>query len=78
MKSIANVIFKIHRKIFGYPARSEVRLVLEFTNTCAFGLTSNIGMLYICGENIYSICEWTGLKEQDIKDELNSIVDSVK
>ena len=77
MKKIARIIFKIHRKLFGYPARSEVRLVMEFTNTNHMGISSTVGMLYVCGESLDEICDWTCLSKNKVKEELNSIVDIV-
>lgn len=74
MRRIARIVFKIHKKLFGYPTRSEVRLVMEFTNTNFLGLSSTIGMLYVCGESLEEISEWTALSESQIKEELNSLV----
>jgi hypothetical protein len=78
MKFIAKIIFKLHRKIYGYPARSEVRLAVEYQDTYLLGLSSTIGMLYICGEDIEGIQEWTTLSKEQIKEELNDIVSSIK
>lgn len=78
MRKFARIIFKIHRKLFGYPARSEVRLVMEFTNTNYMGISSTIGMLYVCGESLDEICDWTCLSKEQIKEELNSIVNIVE
>ena len=50
MKKIAKIIFKIHRLIYRYPMRSEIRLVLEYHDL--IGSLWYIGMLYICGESI--------------------------
>lgn len=78
MKFIANIVFKIHRKIYGYPCRSEVRLAVEFNDLSLFGLTSVVGMLYICGQDLEGIEEWTALSRERIKEELNDLVDSSK
>lgn len=78
MKFIAKIIFKIHRKIYGYPCRSEVRLAVEFNDLSLFGLTSTVGMLYICGQDLDGIQEWTSLSKEQIKEELNDLIDSTK
>jgi hypothetical protein len=69
VKSVAKIIFKAHRFFYGYPTKSEVRLGLEFHGF----LHSNVGMLYICGESIPDICEWTSLSKEEVIDELNDI-----
>lgn len=74
MRKIARIIFKLHRYIYGYPCRSEVRLALDVTDTMVFGLTSTVGMLYICGEDVEGICDWVDLNSKQVKEELNDIV----
>jgi hypothetical protein len=75
MKFIAKVVFKIHRKVFGYPARSEVRLAVEFQDTYTLGLTSAVGMLYICGETPDSVSSWLGVEREVVVDILNKLAD---
>jgi hypothetical protein len=78
MLRIAKIIFKIHRLLFKYPCKSEVRLVLEKSGDYFYNLTSTVAMLYLCGESLSEICQWTSLTEKQIKDELNDIVSSNK
>lgn len=78
MKKIAKFIFKIHKKIYGYPMRSEVRLVIQNLPSRNYGLTYSIGLLYICGETITEIAEWHGLPSSDIIILLNEFVEKNK
>lgn len=77
MRKIANIIFKIHIFLFGYPCRSQIRLALEDKNCHYFGLVPTIAMLYICGEGIDGISDWTGLDKKEVKELLNDIVQSM-
>jgi hypothetical protein len=72
MKSIAKVVFKIHRLIYKYPCRSEVRLALDSTDS--LGKNWFICMLYVCEENIYTIADWVSLTEEEVIKELNYAV----
>lgn len=78
MKKIAKLIFKVYRKIYGYPMRSEVRLVIQELPSRKYGLTYSVGLLYICGESIDDLCEWHGLSRQDIITLLNEFVEKYK
>lgn len=78
MKTIAKFIFKVHKKIYGYPMRSEVRLVIQELPSRNYSLTYTVGLLYICGESIDDLCEWHGLSKQDIIDLLNEFVETYK
>lgn len=73
MLKIAKFIFKLHRKLFGFPCRSEVRLALESTY-CPINSAFSLGVLYICGESIESISNWNNCSTTHIKAELNKIV----
>ena len=77
MKIIAKVIFKIHKLIFKYPTRSEIRLVIE-GESISMGLDWYIGMLYICGESIEEISLWTALDKKVIIETLNQMAKRVK
>lgn len=71
MKKIAKIIFKIHRLIYRYPMRSEIRLVLEYHDL--IGSLWYIGMLYICGESISEIAVLMNTSKQEVMDSLNRI-----
>ncbi len=71
MKKIAKIIFKIHRLIYRYPMRSEIRLVLEYHDL--IGSLWYIGMLYICGESISEIAILMNTSKQEVMDSLNRI-----
>lgn len=77
MKLIAKLVFKIHKLIYGYPTRSEIRLVIE-DELYQGGLTWYIGMLYICGESINDICEWMDMDREDVIKKLNETAKKVK
>lgn len=74
MKSIARLIFKLHKKIYGYPCKSEVRLAFETDIDIYF---STICMLYICGESIKEISKSMNLDEDHVKKHLNESVRGV-
>jgi hypothetical protein len=76
MKKIAKLLFKIHRLIYGYPCRSEVRLGIEQYHLNG-GLTWYIGMLYICEENFSDISLWLDISDEEIKFHLNKIAKGV-
>lgn len=72
MKAIARVIFKIHRLIYKYPCKSEVRLGLD--NYLHFGgLTYFVGMMYICNESLDDIARSLCLDREQVKFCLNKI-----
>lgn len=77
MKTIAKFVFKVHRLIYGYPCRSEVRLSME-DDLFGYGLTWYVGMLYICDESISDISEWMDLSEKEVKEKLNLSVKRLK
>lgn len=74
MLKIAKILFKLHRLVYKYPCKTEVRLVLEKSEDYFYTLTSTVAMLYLCGETVSEISQWTGLSEIQIKDELNQII----
>lgn len=78
MKKIAKFVFKIHRKMFGYPMISEVRLCMDTSFFGMFSMDFNIGLLYICGESIDDIAECLRLEECEVKRRLNRIVEGYK
>jgi len=69
MKTIARIVFKIHRIIYKYPTVSEIRLILD-TN---FFIETNwyICMLYISGESISEIADLVHISEDMVKQRLN-------
>jgi hypothetical protein len=77
MKTIAKVVFKIHRKIYKYPTKSEIRLVLMDEDS-PLDFDWFIGMLYLCGDSVSSIAKSLDMSEQEIKDKLNYIAKGVK
>lgn len=70
---LVKLIFKLHKFIYKYPCKSEVRLVLEQTKNHPYNLTYSAAVLYICGESVYEISEWFGVDEAAIVDALNTI-----
>lgn len=72
MKVIARIIFKIHRLVYKYPCRSEVRLGLD-NHMQLGGLTYFVGMMYICNENLDSIANAMSLDKDQVKFCLNKI-----
>jgi hypothetical protein len=75
MKKIANLIFKIHLSLFKYPCKSHARLALQ--RTYVYDLEWNIGMLYVCGDDIKSISDWFNIDEKEIKLHLCNLVEGV-
>lgn len=73
---IVKTIFKIHRVLFRYPCRSNVRLALE-QNQYTYDLSWRVGMLYICGESIANISEWVSMDESAVISTLNKLADGV-
>lgn len=72
MKIIARLVFKIHRLVYKYPCKSEVRLGLD--NHFQFGgLTYFVGMLYICSESLDDIANSLFLNKEEVKYHLNKI-----
>ena len=74
MLRIAKFLFKLHRLVYKYPCKSEVRLALEKSGDYFYTLTSTVTMLYLCGESVSEISQWTGFSEKQIKDELNELI----
>lgn len=76
MKLIARIVFKLHKKIYKYPCRSEVRLGIEqyFMNG---GLTWYVGILYICKESLSDISQWVGIPKDEVIYHLNKIARGV-
>ena len=69
MKTIARIVFKIHRIIYKYPTVSEIRLILDpnyFIETNWY-----ICMLYISGESISEIADLIHISEDMVKQRLN-------
>lgn len=76
MKKIARVVFKIHRLIYKYPCRSEVRLGLD--NYFHFGgLTYHVGMMYICEESLEDIANSLYISKDEVKFHLNKVAKGV-
>jgi len=71
---LVKLIFKLHKFIYKYPCKSEVRLVLEQTKNHPYGLTYFVSILYTCGESIENISEWIGVDEDKVKQVLNELV----
>ncbi len=78
MKTIAKLIFKIHKKIYGYPMRSEVRFVIYKVPSKKYTLIYSVGLLYICGESLEEVGEWFGLPSSEIILLLNELVENYK
>ena len=78
MKTVAKFIFKVHRKLYGYPMRSQVRFVLQNLHGRKYDLIYSVALLYICGETIEEVGEWFGLPESEIVARLNEFVEEYK
>lgn len=78
MKFIAKIVFKIYRRIYGYPCKSEVRLAARYVANLPYSLTYSIAILYICESSIEDVSEWVGLKPEEIKKILNELVEEYK
>ncbi len=78
MKKIARLVFKIHRYLYGYPMRSEVRLVLNKKQLYNYSLREVIGMLYICHSSIEEVSEWVNVSKEVVIKELNLLVKGLK
>ncbi len=73
MNKIHKLVFKIHRKLFGYPMRSEIRLAFNDPSFGMLSLESTVALVYICGESIEDVSEWLNIEEVEIKSILNKI-----
>lgn len=78
MKSIAKLVFKIHRLIYKYPTTSEIRLALNEIPFSKFDLTETVGMLYICNSTVAEVADWLSLDEKEVIRRLNILADGVK
>lgn len=78
MKIIAKLVFKIYIKIYGYPMRSHVRLVMENLPNRDYSLTYTVGLLYVCGESIDDLCDWYGFSRSFVVTLLNQFVEKYK
>lgn len=78
MKTIAKFVFKIHRLIYKYPTKAEVRLALDEIPFNTFDLTETVGMLYICNITITEVTNWLSIEEKEVIRRLNILADGVK
>lgn len=78
MNIIIRLVFKIHRLIYKYPTRSEIRLVLRAIPICKFDLTKTVGMLYLCESSIEDVGEWLSMDEKEVIERLNALAEEVK
>lgn len=73
---IIKVIFYLHRLIYRYPCRSEVRLKLENKKqSFSYNLTYSACVLYICNESLEEIADWLGIEKDAVKEVLNKSVE---
>jgi hypothetical protein len=72
---IIKTIFKLHILLFKYPCRSNVRLAIE--NSVGYDLNWRVGMLFVCGESIEGISDWTYLEKEEIISILNKLAREV-
>ena len=72
---IIKTIFKLHILLFKYPCRSNVRLAIE--NSVVYDLNWRVGMLFVCGESIEGISDWTYLEKEEIISILNKLAREV-
>lgn len=73
---IIKTIFKLHILLFKYPCRSNIRLALERSPHTS-SLSWRVGMLFVCGESIESISDWTYLEKEDVILILNKLAKEV-
>lgn len=73
MNKIHRLVFKIHRKLFGYPMRSEIRLAFNEHSLGMLSIESTVALVYICGESIEDVSEWLKIEESEVKSILNTI-----
>ena len=78
MKTVAVFVFKIHRLIYKYPTKSEIRLALNIIPFSKFDLTETVGMLYICNSKIEEVSDWLSMDEKEVIRRLNILADGVK
>jgi hypothetical protein len=78
MKTIAKLVFKIHRFIYKYPTKTEVRLALNAIPFTRFDLTETVGMLYICDSKVKKVAEWLSMNEEEVIKRLNILANEVK
>lgn len=78
MKVIAKIVFKIHRLIYKYPTKSEIRLALATTPFHRFELIEMIGMLYLCESSIEEVGVWFSMDDKEVIKELNTLADKVE
>lgn len=76
MKRIANVVFKIHIRLFKYPCTSHVRLALH--RRYIYDFEWNIGLLYVCGDSIQTVADWLDIDKEQVKKHLCNLVKGVK
>jgi len=76
MKKIANVIFKIHIKLFKYPCVSHVRLALNKHHSYTFQW--DMGMLYVCVQDVHTVAEWFDVDKVQVKKYLCNLVEGVE
>lgn len=77
MKTIAKIIFRIHRKIYKYPTKTEIRLALQDFDY-DLDIDWYIGMLYLCGDSINYISRDFEITEEEVKLKLNQLVKDLK
>jgi hypothetical protein len=78
MKAIATFVFKVHRFIYKYPTKSEIRLALNVIPYSKFDLTETVGMLYICNSSVEEVADWLNMDEKEVIRRLNILADGVK
>ena len=78
MKTAAKIIFKVHRLIYKYPTKTEIRLALNAIPLTVFDLTETAGMLYVCNSNIAEVAEWLNMDDKEVIRRLNVLADGVK
>jgi len=72
---IIKTIFKLHILLFKYPCRSNIRLAIE--ESVVYDLNWRVGMLFVCGESIEGISDWTYLEKEEIISILNKLAREV-
>jgi hypothetical protein len=75
MKKIANVLFKIHIRLFKYPCASHVRLALH--RRCVHDFEWNVGMLYVCAVDIQFVADWFSIDIGQVKSLLLNLVKGI-
>jgi glucose-6-phosphate-specific signal transduction histidine kinase len=66
---VIEFIFYAHKKLYGYPCRSHVRLAIS-QDLATESFRWRVGMLYVCGESLNSIAKHMEVSREEIRQTL--------